>query len=261
MDSSVIKSTIQTHYSNIALGKQTGCCGDSSSCCTPSESLLNIFDPTEEASIQEADLGLGCGMPTQFARINPGDTVLDLGSGAGVDVLRAARLVGESGKVIGVDMTPEMIARAQANAANGGFTNVEFRQGEIEALPVEDSSIDVVLSNCVINLVPDKRQAFREIYRVLRPGGRLSISDMVTYGTMPDEIRRDLTLWAGCIAGAIDRDEYLQIVRECGFDEINIHQETQSDPFESGDRATGEGNDQPAMFGIASITLGAVKLH
>jgi len=214
----------------------------------------------DDTSVASADLGLGCGMPTQFARINPGDTVLDLGSGAGVDVLRAARLVGESGKVIGVDMTPEMIARAQANAANGGFTNVEFRQGEIEALPVEDSSIDVVLSNCVINLVPDKRQAFREIYRVLRPGGRLSISDMVTYGTMPDEIRQDLTLWAGCIAGAIDRDEYLQIIRDSGFDEINIHQEIQSNPFESGDRTTGERNDQPALFGIASITLGAVKL-
>lgn len=259
MDETHIKKTVQDYYTEIARGNRQGCCVDSSCCPPEGDSLIQIGDTFDDTSVQTADLGLGCGMPTQYAMINPGDTVIDLGSGAGVDVLRAARLVGESGKVIGVDMTQEMIARAQANAAKGGFTNVEFRQGEIEALPVKDSSIDVVLSNCVINLVPDKRQAFREIYRVLRPGGRLSISDMVTYGTMPDEIRRDLTLWAGCIAGAIDRDEYLQIVRECGFEKISIHQEVQYNPLEPAEDSSGDSSDRVERFGISSITLGAVK--
>jgi ubiquinone/menaquinone biosynthesis C-methylase UbiE len=259
MDDKDIKATVQAYYTTIAQGKQQGCCGDSNSCCTPSNSLLSIIDPTEETIIQEADLGLSCGMPTQFARINSGDTVLDLGSGAGVDVLRAARLVGESGKVIGVDMTPDMVARAQQNASNGGFNNVEFRLGDIEALPVEDGSVDVVLSNCVINLLPDKRQAFREIHRVLRPGGHLSISDMVTFGEMPDTIRQDLTLWAGCIAGAIDKGQYLQIIRDCGFDQITIHQEIKYNPFESPESNPAPSSDEQMDFGIASITVEAIR--
>lgn len=259
MDKTQVKKTVQEYYGEIARGNLQGCCVDSSCCLPEGISLIQVGDSFDDTSVQAADLGLSCGMPTQFARINPGDTVLDLGSGAGVDVLRAARQVGEFGKAIGVDMTPEMIARAQANAASGGFTNTEFRLGEIEDLPVEDSSVDIVLSNCVINLVPDKRQAFREIYRVLRPGGHLSISDMVTYGEMPDPIRQDLTLWAGCIAGAIDKEQYLQIIRDCGFDQITIHQEVKSNPFATPGDIPGISSDEKTDFGIASITLEANK--
>jgi ubiquinone/menaquinone biosynthesis C-methylase UbiE len=169
--------------------------------------------------------------------------VLDLGSGAGIDVFLAAQQVGESGRVIGIDMTPEMLQRARENAANHGIENVEFRQGDIEAMPVDDASVDVVISNCVINLVPDKRSVYSEIQRVLRPGGRFIVSDMVTYGTMPAAVKKDLELWAGCVAGALDRQEYLSIIAEAGFERVSVKSES---TYDSPDKST---------FGLQSVTL------
>ena len=253
MDDQVIKTEVRSHYAAIARQAKSSCCSTSpKDCCSSSPSDCCSCSPAtdagvEDATVAAADLGLGCGLPTQYAGIGPGNTVLDLGSGAGVDVFRAAKSVGPTGRVIGVDMTAEMIARARDNAARGGYLNVEFRLGEIEALPVADGSVDVVLSNCVINLVPDKTKAFGEIQRVLKTGGHFSISDIVTYGLVPDAIRRDLALWAGCIAGAVDRDAYLKLIEGCGFSDIQIHQ------FQVYDYPKGED------YGIASITVEAVK--
>jgi SAM-dependent methyltransferase len=172
-----------------------------------------------------ADLGLGCGIPTQHAEIRAGDVVLDLGSGAGNDAFVVRSIVGKSGKIIGVDMTAEMIARAQENKAKLGFDNVEFRLGEIEQLPVNGGEIDVVISNCVLNLVPDKQRAFQEIYRVLKPGGHFSISDIVLQGELPPKLKSLVELYAGCVAGAIQRAEYLQVIRDAGFTELKIQKD------------------------------------
>ncbi|RME86051.1 MAG: methyltransferase domain-containing protein [Caldilineae bacterium] len=251
-----IKEKVRERYGAIAL-QQSSCCGPSSalpaaatSCCGDEMAEVRFVDYGElkEETVPEADLGLGCGIPTHFAGLQCGETVLDLGSGAGIDVFLAARAVGPEGRVIGVDMTPEMIELARENACKAGFQNVEFRQGEIEALPIEDESIDVVLSNCVINLVPDKRRAFAEIYRVLKSGGRFSISDMVTYGDVPDTIRQDIALWTGCIAGALDRDVYLELIREAGFREVRVESETRH-------AASEYLNVDDDTFGIASITV------
>ena len=168
------------------------------------------------------NLGLGCGAPVEALDPRPGETVLDLGSGAGVDALIAARRVGPSGRVIGVDMTPAMVAKARAHAARAGLSHVEFREGRLERLPVEDASVDAVTSNCVINLVPDKRAVFREIARVLKPGGRLVISDVVLDGRLPDALGRDLLAYVGCVAGATERDAYFRGVRDAGLGEIRV---------------------------------------
>ncbi len=176
---------------------------------------LEGYDPN-------ADLGLGCGLPTEFARIQPGNTVLDLGSGAGNDCFIARAETGPTGKVIGVDFTPAMIQRARENAEKLGYNNVEFRQGDIEDLPVSDNSIDVVASNCVLNLVPDKQKVFNEIRRVLRPGAHFSISDVVLVGELPDALRNAAEMYAGCVSGAMQMDEYLSIIREAGFDNVTV---------------------------------------
>jgi SAM-dependent methyltransferase len=210
-----IKKTVRDRYAQIALRDESCCGSEASSCCDASV--------TAEA---EGDLGLGCGLPTTFADLQPGETVLDLGSGAGVDVFYAARAVGIEGSVIGVDMTPEMINRARTSAEQGSYGNVEFRLGDIQHLPLDDSSIDVALSNCVINLAPDKRQVFAEIHRVLREGGRFAISDIVTIGEVPDDVRNDADLWAGCLAGALDRAEYLAIIDDAGFVDIRVATES-----------------------------------
>jgi SAM-dependent methyltransferase len=245
-----IKAEVQKHYAAIAL--QGDGCGCGGSDCCPSDaavdSTLVDYGSLNMEVVEGANLGLGCGVPTLYAGLQPGQTVLDLGSGAGVDVFLAARAVGPAGRVIGVDMTPEMIARAWNNAVKGGYRNVEFRLGDIEALPVADASVDVVLSNCVINLAPDKRRVFAEIYRVMRPGGRFSISDMVTYGQVPPEIRSDAERWASCIAGAIDRENYLQIIREAGFEDVKIDKSVEYDAL------NGEG------YGMASITVEGRKM-
>jgi ubiquinone/menaquinone biosynthesis C-methylase UbiE len=176
-----------------------------------------------DADVREsADLGLGCGTPTAFADLEEGMTVLDLGSGAGIDVFVAAKKVGRSGKVIGVDMTEEMIKRAEANKTKLKAANTEFRLGEIENLPVASGSVDRIISNCVINLVPDKTRAFAEMYRVMKPGGKFTVSDIVSVGHIPEEVRKDMTEWAGCVAGALDRDEYLGIARDTGFRDVTV---------------------------------------
>jgi ubiquinone/menaquinone biosynthesis C-methylase UbiE len=167
-------------------------------------------------------MGLGCGNPTALAELREGDVVLDLGSGPGLDAFLAARRVGESGRVIGVDMTPEMVDRAREAAEREGYANVEFRLGEIENLPVEDESVDVIISNCVINLSPDKLTVFREAHRALKPNGRMLISDLVSEGELPDDVRKNTAAWAACIGGALDKREYLQLMRQAGLSEVSI---------------------------------------
>lgn len=247
MDKQVIKKQVQDHYAAVAQRSDCGCssecCGSESAGITP---LVAYGDLADEV-LEGADLGLGCGLPTRDAGIRPGDTVLDLGSGAGVDVFLAAKAVGPQGKVIGVDMTPAMIARAWEIAVRGGYTNVDFRLGEIQDLPVAEGTVDVAISNCVINLVPDKGRVFSEIYRVLRIGGRFSISDMVTSGNVPEDIRSDMALWAGCVAGAMDREAYLEVIRAAGFTDINVKDFVEYDYLRGSD------------YGIASITVEARK--
>ena len=247
MDDKKIKQSVKERYAEVAI-QSTSCCGPN--CCSPDGSgagALVDYGLIDAELPVGANLGLGCGIPTLSVEILAGDTVLDLGSGAGVDVFLAARKVGSQGRVIGVDMTPEMIARAKENALKGGYQNVEFRLGEIEHLPVESGSVDVVLSNCVINLVPDKQKAFAEIFRVLKKGGRFSISDMVTFGEIPQAVRDDMDLWTGCISGALDRERFLQIVRKAGFNDVEIKKSVTYDTIK------GEG------YGVGSITVEAHK--
>lgn len=253
MDEQTIKLQVKERYGAIAA---LGGCGCSPNCCSPdSGTIISLVDyqAADLLPLADSDLGLGCGTPTRYAALQSGEVVLDLGSGAGIDVFLAARQVAPAGRVIGVDMTPAMIERARLNADKAGIENVEFRLGEIEHLPVDSNSIDVVLSNCVINLVPDKIAAFGEIRRVLKPGGRFIISDMVTTGAVPDELRQDLNLWAGCIAGALDLDEYLALVRAAGFVNLKILAQT--------DYPSDEGALLPAgaVFSLASLTLEARK--
>jgi len=241
-----IKAEVQKKYAAVAT-QSTGCC--SSDCCsTDDASALIDYGALNAEVVEGANLGLGCGIPTRYAAIQPGHTVLDLGSGAGIDVFLAARTVGDSGHVIGVDMTPGMIARAEDNARKGGYHNVEFRLGDIEALPVDSASVDVVLSNCVINLVPDKARVFGEIHRVLRSGGHFSISDVVSYGDLPESVRKDVELWTGCIAGAVDREEYLQLIRDTGFVDVQVNAEVPYDYLKGED------------YGLMSITVEARKV-
>lgn len=221
-----IKSVVREKYSEIAL-QDKGC--NEASCCgvgTPGTYTIMADSYTElEGYNPDADLGLGCGLPTQFAEIQAGDTVLDLGSGAGNDAFVARAETGATGKVIGVDFTPTMIRRARENAEKLNFQNVEFRQGDIEDLPVSDTSVDVVVSNCVLNLVPDKPKVFNEIMRVLRPGGHFSISDIVLVGELPDTLRNAAEMYAGCVSGAIQMDEYLDIIRQTGFENLKVQKQ------------------------------------
>jgi len=231
-----IHDLVKERYAEIAKGSTIGC--GPSCCCGPSPSLVNIMDMGKALDYAEEDLllapgeanlGLGCGNPIAIAELKEGETVLDLGSGAGFDAFLAAKRVGASGKVIGVDMTPEMVEKAGTNASKLKFSNVEFRLGEIERLPVEDGSIDIVISNCVINLSPDKPAVFREMYRALKPGGRLSISDVLRSGEMPREIKDNPEAYTGCVAGAMLSDEVKDILSDLGFQEINIKSKEQSE--------------------------------
>lgn len=218
-----IKEYVKNKYSQIALNiiqADENCCGkiDANSCCTiMADDYSNI-----EGYMADADLGLGCGLPTEYANIKEGNVVVDLGSGAGNDAFIAAKLVGEKGKVIGIDFVPEMVARANQNAEKFGLMNVRFILGEIEQIPLPDVSVDVVLSNCVLNLVPDKKRAFNEIYRILKKGGHFCISDIVTIGILPENIRKVAELYVGCIAGALQIDEYIEIIKNSGFKDIKI---------------------------------------
>jgi arsenite methyltransferase len=219
-----IKQIVKEKYSEIASQSReqnaSSCCG-ATGCCTTDVYNIMADDYTKlEGYNADADLGLGCGLPTEFAQIREGDVVVDLGSGAGNDCFIARRLTGESGKVIGVDFTEAMIARARENAEKVGFHNVEFRLGDIESLPITSNIANVIISNCVLNLVPNKHKVFSEIYRVLKPGGHFSISDIVLEGELPAELKQAAEMYAGCVAGAIQERDYMAIIAEAGFTNI-----------------------------------------
>ncbi len=223
-----LKEVVRQKYSEIALqdkeSNQASCCG--SGCC--STEVYNIMSE-DYASLSgyqaDADLGLGCGLPTEFAKIKKGDTVIDLGSGAGNDCFVALAETGDSGKVIGIDFTPAMVNKARNNAEKLGFSNVEFRQGDIEAMPVSDSVADVIVSNCVLNLVPNKNNVFKEIFRVLKPGGHFSISDIVLVGNLPESLQKDAEMYAGCVSGAIQKDAYLNMIYANNFKNVTVQKE------------------------------------
>ncbi|MGE5680444.1 MAG: arsenite methyltransferase [Bacillota bacterium] len=234
-----IKEVVKEKYGQIATqsekSKSSCCCGGgesssepiSISCCGGSSDDVNYTIMSDEYTklqgyVAEADLNLGCGMPTQFAAIKEGDTVVDLGSGAGNDVFVARSIAGDTGKVIGIDMTPEMIAKANRNKEKLGFTNVEFFLGEIEGIPLENDLADVVVSNCVLNLVPDKDKAFSEMYRIIKPGGHFCVSDIVLKGELPEALSKSAAMYAGCVAGALQQEEYLDKINKAGFTDVEI---------------------------------------
>lgn len=221
-----IRKVVRDGYATIAKSGSS-CCSPTSSCCSTNASQeiskgIGYTEKELEAVPEGANLGLGCGNPVAFTSLREGETVLDLGSGAGFDCFLAANKVGKSGKVIGVDMTPEMIEKAREHARKGSYENVEFRLGEIENLPAADGSVDVVISNCAINLAPDKERVFKEAFRVLRPRGRLLVSDIVLSRELPSSIRDSMQAYVSCLAGATMKDEYLQIIRKAGFQEVRI---------------------------------------
>lgn len=253
-EADALRDAVRARYRAIATGeagliepadsKSCRCGGDSAKdaaapaseqetgCCSPHDEQARTlgYSAADMAAVPEgANLGLGCGNPVAIASLRPGQTVLDLGAGAGFDAFLAAREVGETGRVIGVDMTPEMVAKARANARAGGFKQVEFRLGEIEALPVADSCVDVIISNCVINLCPDKRPVYREAFRVLKPGGRIVVSDVVAREALPDETSRDLALYTGCLTGATLLADLEKILADAGFADISIRPKGNSD--------------------------------
>jgi arsenite methyltransferase len=221
-----IKKIVKEGYTKVA--KQGTSCCSSGSCCSSSSPVRDIsktigYSDEEMNMVPEgANLGLGCGNPVVLASLKEGDVVLDLGSGAGFDAFLAAQRVGKTGRVIGVDMTEEMLNKARTNAKKGGYDNVEFRLGEIEKLPVEDNTVDVIISNCVINLSPDKKAVFKEAFRVLKPGGRLMVSDLVLVKELPEAIKESVEAYVGCLAGAIRKDEYLKYITMAGFQEIKV---------------------------------------
>jgi len=234
MDQDSLKAAVRERYAGFV--KQ------GSSCCAPTAKGCGCSGSVEDPSLkvgyalqdieavpEGANLGLGCGNPVALATLQPGEVVLDLGSGAGFDAFLAAQRVGPEGRVIGVDMTPEMIARARGLAERHGYSNVEFRQGDIERLPVADATVDAIISNCVINLTTDKSRTFREAFRVLRPGGRLMVSDMVLLKPLPDVIRQDVDAYAACVAGALQKEDYLAAIEAAGFSAISVVKETRYD--------------------------------
>jgi len=259
-----IRQNVRESYSQVAEASNEGsCCGTESSCCGVSDdAAINALVSTRlgysEADLenvpQGADMGLGCGNPRAIASIKPGETILDLGSGGGFDCFLAAAETGASGHVIGIDMTPVMISKARENAAKGKYNQVEFRLGEIEHMPVANDAVDVIISNCVINLSPDKNQVFSEAFRVLKPGGRLAISDVVASTELPDEIRDDLALYSGCMAGASQISELQAILENTGFEQINIAPKDESKEFIK-DWAPGRGVEDYVL----SATIEAVK--
>ena len=226
--SETIREEVRRRYRANAAG--TGCCSDD--CCTATDaSELGYSDADRAAAPPSADLGLGCGNPLAIASLQPGQVILDLGSGAGFDCFLASRAVGPTGKVIGVDMTNEMVVKARENAEKNGFSNVEFRLGEIEALPVADNSVDVIISNCVVNLSPEKPRVFQEAFRVLKPGGRLAIADVVATAPLPENIKTDWAAYTGCMAGASQIDDLERMLQEAGFKDIKIAPKDSSRSF------------------------------
>jgi len=228
-----IKEMVKEKYGAIAqqskIENQSSCCGSGCGCSNVEFSIMADDYAKLPGYVPEADLALGCGLPTQFAKIKSGDTVVDLGAGAGNDCFVARSIAGETGHVIGIDMTEAMIEKGRSNASKSGYTNVEFRLGDIEKLPIEDNTADVVVSNCVMNLVPDKKKAFAETFRIIKSGGHFSISDIVLQGELSDDLRNEASLYAGCISGAVQKDEYLGIIAKAGFTEITIQKEKKID--------------------------------
>ncbi len=224
-----LKDIVKEKYSEIAMQNkkenETSCCGVGGSCSGVDYTIFSENYEKLKGYNSDADLGLGCGIPTEYAKINKGDTVIDLGSGAGNDCFVARAIVGEEGKVIGIDMTEAMINKARINVEKLGFKNVQFYLGDIEKMPVIDNKADVVISNCVLNLVPDKTKAFSEIYRVLKPNGHFSISDVVLVGTLPENLEKAAEMYAGCVSGAIQKNDYLEIIKKAGFVNIKILKE------------------------------------
>lgn len=223
-----LKQIVKDKYSAIALQEKSV---NAASCCGATDASGEVYNIMSDDYSElkgynaAADLGLGCGLPTQFAKISEGDTVIDLGSGAGNDCFIARHETGPGGKVIGIDFTPSMIQKARQNAEKLGFNNVEFREGDIDSMPVNDHVADVVVSNCVLNLVPDKEKVIREIFRVLKPGGHFSISDIVLVGNLPAALKEDAEMYAGCVAGAIQKEEYLHFIKQAGFSQITLQKE------------------------------------
>lgn len=252
-----IRSAVQAAYGAVASGTRTGCCGGGGCCGSDADSpSLGLgYSPADLASVPAgADLGLGCGNPQAIAALQPGERVLDLGSGAGLDAFLAARQVGPTGVVIGVDMTPQMIERARANAATVGLPQVQFRLGDIEALPVDDAAVDVVMSNCVINLAPDKAAVFRDAYRVLAPGGRLAIADVVATGDLPAALAADPAAYTGCIAGAASISDLERMLAAAGFEQVRISVRADSGDL-IGQWSPGSGAERV----VASASIEAVK--
>lgn len=258
MNPSDLKLIVQEKYGTIALSKERdvqSCCSSGSCCGSEGYSTFNESYEHLPGYNPDADLGLGCGIPVDFAAIKPGDHVLDLGCGAGNDCFVARSLTGETGQVTGLDFTGPMLLKAEENRQKLGYTNVTFVEGDIEAMPLPDNHFDVVISNCVINLVPDKRKAFAEILRVLKPGGNFCISDVVLKGTMTEKMRNDIEAYVGCVSGAMEYSDYINLVRETGFKDIRVAREKKIEvpedlnPLPSGDE-TG---------GVYSITVSANK--
>lgn len=252
-----IKKIVRDGYAK-ALSQNTSCCSKNSCCCGTDQAKemskkVGYSDSEMSAVPEGANLGFGCGNPVALASLKEGDVVLDLGSGAGFDAFLAAQRVGKTGRVIGVDMTPEMLVKAQENAKKGKYTNIEFRLGEIEKLPVEDNSIDVIISNCVINLSPDKESVFKEANRVLKSGGRLMVSDLVLAKKLPKELKDSIEAYVGCLAGAIKKEEYLNLIEAAGFKDVKVINES-SYPIDAM-----FDNLKSAEGVVASIKVSAVK--
>jgi arsenite methyltransferase len=268
-----LKRNVREAYGKIAREGGSCCCGSSGSCCEGTETsdsaskLVGYTDAELNSIPKGADLGLGCGNPVALASLKEGEVVLDLGSGPGMDCFLAATRVGKKGRVIGVDMTPDMVDRAHKNAVNGGYSNVEFRLGEIENLPVADNSVDVVISNCVINLCQDKQRVFNEIYRVLKTGGRMMVSDIVLENELPESLKNSSAAYAGCIAGAALKNDYLRTIRDSQFQDVKIVGETSS-YIQPGDYLSEDAccsgqkcncNAAEVNFPIISLKVSAVK--
>lgn len=261
-----LKELVREKYAQIATQDKdtnaSSCCG-AGSCSTEVYNIMSEDYDKLEGYNPDADLGLGCGLPTQFAKIKKGDVVIDLGSGAGNDAFVARHETGETGKVIGIDFTPAMIERARANAELRGFNNVEFRQGDIEKMPVTSNVADVIVSNCVLNLVPNKKAVFTEIFRVLKQGGHFSISDIVLVGELPQKIQQAAEMYAGCVSGAIQKKEYLDLISEAGFKGVMLQKEKQivvpDDILKDYLSADEISNFKNSSTGIYSITVYAEK--
>lgn len=267
-DSNKLKEIVKEKYGEIARKSQTGC-GCGCGCGTKNNDVVDYTIMKDDYSnldgyMADADLGLGCGLPTEYANIKTGDTVVDLGSGAGNDVFVARAIVGDIGKVIGIDMTAEMIAKANLNKDKLGFANIEFKLGDIENMPVENNIADVVVSNCVLNLVPDKEKAFSEIYRIIKPGGHFCVSDIVIKGELSENIKKSAEMYAGCVAGAVQQDEYLSIIEKAGFKNTEIKKSKQITlPDSTLIQILGENDFQAYrenQAGIYSITVYSEKI-